>query len=328
MKTTKLEKLINFTRNYFNTDPYDISECEKELTKSVPGWRDTLKNPRNWERIEENLPLRHPIEDFESSELYLYEGLWTIFVRAGGRELAKRWFFYSWDVPRQASRNWLMDNMDSDIWNALEDKMKKALITENCFLPMIHFLPDVYGDVKYDRSSSYLLELSRRYETTYKVRSVIKEAGDKKFLHLMDSLNFFTSIKELYNPNMYEKSFIDRLIEKISKNGYDKSSDLPSILVSLEPPPIFKEHPELEERECEDIEMEYYDIEKFLGVYKPVEEQIVIYARGITWWTKKYPDFDSQWLFSVVLIHEIAHWITHKLPHSKVPTWPTEVERS
>ena len=63
-------------------------------------------------------------------------------------------------------------------------------------------------------------------------------------------------------------------------------------------------------------------IEEFLGVYQSQHQQIIIYERGIRWRRHRY---DEEWLRSVVLIHEIGHWITHVLPKSGVPTWPTDL---
>ena len=67
---------------------------------------------------------------------------------------------------------------------------------------------------------------------------------------------------------------------------------------------------------------ETISIEELLGVYQPRHERIIIYERGIKWRRHR---MNEGWLRSVVLIHEIGHWITHVLPKPGVPTWSTDL---
>ncbi len=180
------------------------------------------------------------------------------------------------------------------------------------------------------------------------MRFIIKDAKDKKYL---DRINEMISQREVkcrnnfrmhiefqnripYTPNRNEREIIARLMEKTSRSGYIPSA-LPSILISSEPPPLFIAYPELEANEDmaeenqvpknhDRMKPDTYSIESLLGVYQPSDLQIIIYEKGIRWLCDKNDNFDADWLFSVVLIHEIGHWITHKLSKPSQPCWPTD----
>ena len=112
-------------------------------------------------------------------------------------------------------------------------------------------------------------------------------------------------------------------MEIISKSGY-LSSNLPSIFISYELPPFVKfleaEGGEVEEDPGKSPDI--ISIEEWCGVYLPRSEKIVIYERGIRWQGHR---FDEEQLFNVVLIHEIAHWITHKLHQPGLSAWETDL---
>lgn len=146
--------------------------------------------------------------------------------------------------------------------------------------------------------------------------------------------------RTLYIPNENEINLISRLIDKFKRHGYHRT-DLPSIYISSETPPIFVNYPELEygikrrERDIEEHLMDWREpetisIEELLGVYQPGHQRIIIYDRGIKWWCNKHNFLAAErlleeWLFAVVLIHEISHWITHLLPKAGVTIWPTDI---
>ncbi|MEO0151707.1 MAG: hypothetical protein ABIL49_03080 [candidate division WOR-3 bacterium] len=126
----------------------------------------------------------------------------------------------------------------------------------------------------------------------------------------------FYGFKIRFIPNDFERKLIAYLLDKFRKNGY-KLIALPEILLSYEIPPIFLIHPD--EKIKEEIR-----IEELLGCYIADLRSIILYDRGIYWLSKRYK-FDSEKLRAVVLIHEIAHWISHLLPKTDSPEWPIQI---
>ncbi|MEO0270016.1 MAG: hypothetical protein ABIN73_09790 [candidate division WOR-3 bacterium] len=184
------------------------------------------------------------------------------------------------------------------------------------------------------------------------LRDIIEKAGDKYFLKIVDEkieerkkafelpLLLNRSLQIPYYLNRDEKELIARAIDKFRRNGYS-TAPLPEIYLSYEIPPLFVAYPELEDeleeigrrREIEEEPViprnrergrpETISIEELLGCYVPAQQKIILYARGINWFAKKY-GIEENLLRMVVLLHEIGHWITHLLPKRGVSLWPTE----
>ncbi len=181
------------------------------------------------------------------------------------------------------------------------------------------------------------------------LRHVILDARDDSWLKRVDEMistrreacrNRTPQPQRLsYSPGANERELIARLLEITRRGGYLPAA-LPPIFVSFETPPIFVAYPELEGEGDDDRDRnerredrqdriprfnnrgrpETISIEELLGVYRPRQEQIVIYERGIRWRRNRV---DPEWLRAVVLIHEIGHWITHVLPKPGIPAWAT-----
>lgn len=159
-----------------------------------------------------------------------------------------------------------------------------------------------------------------------------------------------------YTLNANEQELLARLLQKTQAAGYTMRP-APSIVLSYETPPIFLLYPELEhegresdgdsewdrerekarsrERERRPSEADEpiprdqnrhrpdtISIEELLGCYEFQAERIVIYERGIHYSSRH--GYDAAWLRSVVLIHELAHWISHKLPTAGALAWPDD----
>ena len=182
------------------------------------------------------------------------------------------------------------------------------------------------------------------------VRNIMQEAGDDVWLARLDEMisrrgvacrNMAVEARRVpYVLNSNERELVARLLEITRASGYLPAA-LPPILASSETPPIFVAYPDLEADDADDDRHEQYEdredrvptnrergrpetisIEELLGVYQPRHEQIVIYERGISWRRNRY---DHDWLRTVVLIHEISHWIAHALPKPGSPSWPTDL---
>ena len=228
------------------------------------------------------------------------------FVESGGLELAERWLHSRFSNLKEAAKKWFLSNIH--MWSKFNREIKN------------HILYDFFGDGKY-------LPLPTEVES---LRSIMAAADDQVYLKRLDEMISrrvkaypVTSFQHpIYNPIIDEQELIAKLRQITGRNGYLPFT-LPSIFVSSEIPPILLTHPELEEEEDWIPKNLEISIEKLLGFYDPMLQQIIIYKRGIEWLGRQ--GFDEKWLFAVVLIHEIGHWITHQLSKPGGPTWPTDL---
>jgi hypothetical protein len=140
------------------------------------------------------------------------------------------------------------------------------------------------------------------------------------------------------------KDILEKIDDIVSANGYEHfyPNGLPTILLSNEEPPLLKDNPQLkqwpnwmnDDRRHNQISPQIdrfkeADEELLLGVYKSHEEKVVLYEKGIRWFVdvfmRNYPNAKEN-LFTIVLAHEIGHWITHKLhPNNSSEEWDTQV---
>ncbi len=240
------------------------------------------------------------------------------FVEAGGLELAKRWLYsqasYKSSYLKTAAVKWFCCNTRR--WSDFDPIIKDQILFDF-----------------FDRTPS-----EKYLPSPDKVESLrLDMAGDMVYLERLDEMISrhvkgypVTSFQpQEHSPNNDEE-WITWLMGITEKNGYC-SATLPLIFVSSETPPIFVDYPELDEENRDEVlipkdypwETPKISIENLLGVYDPQLQQIIIYERGIGRLVRR--GFDKKWLFAVVLIHEIGHWITHQLPKPGVPTWRTDL---
>jgi len=140
------------------------------------------------------------------------------------------------------------------------------------------------------------------------------------------------------------KDILKKIDDIVSANGYELfyPDGLPTILLSNEEPPLLRNNPQLkqwpnwvnDDRRRHQISLQIdrfkeADEELLLGIYKSHEETVVLYEKGVQWFVdvfmRNYPNAKEN-LFTIVLAHEIGHWITHKL-HSinSGEEWDTQV---
>jgi len=187
-----------------------------------------------------------------------------------------------------------------------------------------------------------------------RLEAVIRKAKDEDSLVLFEKLmadrrkaaqRLAESLKHLwgpegdYEPTPDERELIARLLWMARRHGYGLAP-FPKIRLSFEIPPLFATHPELEReivelpareelheneipRDPERPRPEWIDVEEVLGLYHPEREEITLFIRGISWAARRLR-IEERWLRAVVLIHELAHWLTHRLPGKFSREWPTE----
>ena len=331
---------IEFIEDSPNDGYWESSKWEIKLTRSISEWRTVVKDPNNWEEIEKVRPDR------------AYEHLCEVLVEAVGLKLAKRWFHSKVSDQKKASINWLRDNVS--MWREFDRDMKSELLTEFFYRwpgePFDKMLKEYRREIHHTLPYMIGYVPSPQIE---KLRSIIAYAGDQENLTRINEMisrreeackvaSFQQQQRIPYTPNSNERELIARVMEITRRSGYLPTA-LPPIFISYETPPIFIAYPELEDNDNENQiprnrdqrndeshiprnrerrSPETISIEELLGVYQPRHQQIIIYERGIKW---RRHQLDAEWLRSIVLIHEIGHWITHVLPKPGVSTWSTDL---
>lgn len=357
--------LIQFIENQFieNSKTYNTqSQWESKLSRSVPNWRNIIADPKNWDLIKEVTLIRsgeHLFRCFiEVGGVELAKSFFHSDV-SDQRLAARAWLTNH--APIDSSLWSALDRSMKD--HLLEKRFRSGPLgepfemLERYEFEIHRLIRDIdRGDLPYA-----IFPLQQTLELGYvpppqvkKLRSVIAEAGDQVYLSRIDGMisrreeackvAFQQQRRIPYTPNSNETELIARVMEITRESGYLPTA-LPPIFVSYETPPIFIAYPELEEEDDEyqirrnrdqrrDEEQiprnrerrkpETISIEELLGVYQSQHQQIVIYERGVKWSTHRH-QLDAEWLRTVVLIHEIGHWITHVLPKPGVPTWSTDL---
>ena len=361
----ELDDLIDLINKTDSPGYWSESDWEQHLTRSIPNWRsiiaDVWKDPLEWKRIE-NIKPKKDYDDLcrtlvssiglELAKRWFYSDVDEEEKAVKGR--------YRGD--RDLNRGWLFDNRH--LWSEFDSNMKDAVLTfifDKWPGEPLESLKRLKNLIEHHRKDYYLMKYGHRDPISVsstlsfllnvgyvpsphieQLRNIIQEAGDRVYSAKIDEMisrrekacesrALKTQGSVRCNPNRNERQLIERLMEITGRNGY-LSAALPPILLSSETPPIFVKYPELEEeggneehelpRDREPRRPETISIEEFLGVYQPQHEQIIIYERGIRW--RKHR-LNEEWLFAVVLIHEIGHWITHRLPKPGIPTWATNL---
>lgn len=314
-----LTDLIRFIReNPLPGQSWGKDRWETELSTTIPNWKEFLKKSLSWGYIE----VEGVIKNWHGSGKSR-SGLCETLVEAGELELAKRWFYSEVPNLKKAAEKWFRSNRR--MWSKFDQNIKNQIISD--------FVDHAPGG-KYLPSPKEVESLC----------FIMADADDIVYLQRLDEM-ISRRLKAypvasfqppVHRPDPDERKLIALLMKITGENGYS-SSALPLIFVSSETPPIFVDHPEWEEdeenwderdkdwrlRNRERRKPEKISIEGLLGCYDPRLQRIIIYERGIKWMVRE--GFEEKWLFAVVLIHEIGHWITHQLPRPGVPTWPADL---
>jgi len=371
-----VQDLVNFIQQNPPEGKYwTKQDWSDALDQSVPGWQDIIKNPDHWPDIEKARPRSN------------LNNLRELFLERAGVGLANRWFKSGDADLAEAVVKWLDRNvingdlstsLSVELWRGFIDELKRLLVLhvfdkypgepfetlkklKALYYRFGRFWDELWSNPKgfpnlRDFSEIRVPLLTTGYvpsRQVWELRSIVEEAGDRKFLEFIDGLiaqrekasqfQLFqaqlaqvTSQHILYTPSRDERELIALLIEKARRGGF-RASTLPEIILSFEAPPLFVAYPELEEEEGTEEEQgerlvprrrnrgrpDTISVEEVLGCYVPTP-QIRLYARGLSWLARRN-GFDEEVLRAVVLIHEVAHWVSHLLPKPGLPEWPLEL---
>lgn len=294
-------------------------EWTAEINEIEPNWEEIFRDPQNWKKFEEVCSIR----DYH----------WLIELE----------YCVSWDEA--------ILGLDPKKWNYHSDKMKEYFInmaftntpgepfeTINELKTIMHHI-EMLSWHRQDESVDSTLPLVLPYASyllynsyipsfqVKKLKEIVEKANDQKFLKYINELikereetlksSKAEHLKISYEPSSYERQLISRLLWKFKNSGFS-IVPLPEIIISSETPPLFLLYPQIEDspqEERDNIEKEAPEIitiEEVLGFYIP-NSRIVIYQRGLNWVSNRYR-LDANQLRAIVLIHELGHWIMHKLP--------------
>jgi hypothetical protein len=259
---------------------------------------------------------------------------WSLFIRAWREGLVQFKDFSSvvYDVHRLRPERWLeapAELRKDAIYELFErrpgepfESIRHAHASGGQVLvPPIGYIPDV---------------------SVRRFREMVQASGDTESLALIDELIqerkaaclvavHHSSSRPLVLTSA-ERELVARLFSLARQGGF-RSAPLPPIHLSYELPPIFLAYPELEEdgqereedtpipRDRQRGRPETMSIEELLGCYQADASQITLWVRGIRWFARRLGK-DEEMLRAVVLVHELGHWIMHRLTKAGVEEWP------
>lgn len=348
----QLRAFIKFIEENPKEEWYNEERWIRALNSWNREWRKIVLRFYNdagaWSCVEEARPKRD------------YDDLCRVLLQTKtiGRQLAREWSNSSDSDQRSAVEKWCCDRLD--LWTGFNATMKSMVLNKlfsihestsekylrdltRCLRDLTHLY--IYPKEDRDQIRPIIENKFPRlpecpgYVTPPEIENLLDfvcKAGDKEYEDKIwrriqeRKVAFGGMSRSLWrllpnmgqripcNPNENERELIAQLLKIPTANGYRRSA-LPEILLSSETPPIFVSQPKLEESD----NYENISIEELLGVYRPRQEQILIWEKGIQWLARRNRNFDEEWLFAVVLIHELGHWITHTLPKPGSPFWET-----
>ncbi len=338
---TTLQQLLDFIQaNPPGNEYWSKSKWNSELSKSLPGWENIVKDPNNWPHI----------EAIRCNGDYSYDDLCEVLLHTASDGLAIRWLDSAVPEQKEEARTWVHnpDNFSVALWAKLNKQETKMDIICNCFnsYPGEPFTTWRAWRAWRDWRGGVLMPVTGYVPSPeiMKLRAIVEAAGDHQSLKIIDE---FIDQRDRacksnhqqdfsYTPTRDEQELIAIVLSIARDSGY-RSAALPQIFLSSEAPPIFVAYPELEndseresDRRKDPIQRErrprpeYQSIEEVLGCYVPDSRIVILYARGLRWYAKR-KNLDEEMLRAVVLVHEIGHWVTHLLPKPGIPEWPLEL---
>jgi len=124
-------------------------------------------------------------------------------------------------------------------------------------------------------------------------------------------------------PATVEINLMEMLFSYFEKERYKRTLP-PLISEDYVEPPLFRKLRE-DNHPLEGYEG-HIDIEEVLGLYLLEQEQVTLFHEGIRWCSARHGMHEG-WLRAVVLIHELSHWMIHRLPKANIPVFETEFYR-
>ena len=113
----------------------------------------------------------------------------------------------------------------------------------------------------------------------------------------------------------YSDSVLLKKLQEILSGANLTLGEIPDVYITYELPRSFK----LVDNHVED-EGDLFDTESLLGYYIPAKQEINLMELGIQWCAKEL-NIDVDLLREIVFIHELGHYMQHKMPCYQTQEW-------
>ena len=117
------------------------------------------------------------------------------------------------------------------------------------------------------------------------------------------------------HPYDYSESVLLKKLQEILSGANLTLGEMPDVYISYELPRSFKLVDNHDEEEGD-----LFDTENLLGYYIPEKQEINLMALGIQWCAKVL-NIDVDLLSEIVFIHELGHYMQHKMPCYQTQEW-------
>lgn len=118
------------------------------------------------------------------------------------------------------------------------------------------------------------------------------------------------------HPYDYSKSVLLKRLQEILSGANLTLGEMPDVYITYELPRSFKLVDNHEEGDLGNL----FDTENLLGYYIPKKQEINLMALGIQWCAKEL-NIDVDLLSEIVFIHELGHYMQHKMPCYQTQEW-------
>ena len=123
------------------------------------------------------------------------------------------------------------------------------------------------------------------------------------------------TVGHIKHPYDYSESVLLKKLQDILSGANLKLGEMPDVYITYELPRSFK----LVDNHDED-EGDLFDTENLLGYYIPAKQEINLMELGIQWCAKAL-NIDVDLLREIVFIHELGHYMQHKMPCYQTQEW-------
>ena len=118
------------------------------------------------------------------------------------------------------------------------------------------------------------------------------------------------------HPYDYSESVLLKKLQDILSGANLKLGEMPDVYITYELPRSFRLVDNHDEGDLFDL----FDTENLLGYYIPEKQEINLMELGIQWCAKEL-NIDVDLLREIVFIHELGHYMQHKMPCYQTQEW-------